>query len=72
MPGSKISSDLENDCFAVSFIPMELRREHKEDYIRVGKSKAEKSLRLDYIERVNKIMCSFGGGFASKGSEKEH
>lgn len=44
MPGSKISSDLENDCFAVSFIPMELRREHKEDYIRVGKSKAEKSL----------------------------
>lgn len=39
MPGSKISNASENDSFEISFIHLELRREHKEDYKKVGESK---------------------------------
>ena len=37
---SKISNAPENDSFAVSFIHFVLRREHQEDYMKVGESKA--------------------------------
>ena len=33
----------ENDSFAVSFIHLELRRKHKEDFLKVGKSKVLES-----------------------------
>ena len=35
MLGNKISDALENDSFAVSFIQLELRRDGKEDYMKV-------------------------------------
>lgn len=41
MPGRKISNALENNSFAVSFVPLNLRREYKEDYMEVGKSKVK-------------------------------
>lgn len=70
MPESKILSALTNDCFAVPFIHLELRREYKEDYLKVGESKVGKSL-LDY-RIVNKILCcSLEDDYFSEGSEKE-
>lgn len=36
MLGNKILNVLENDSFAVSIIPLELRRECKKDYMKVG------------------------------------
>ena len=45
-------------------------REHKEEYMMVGKSKARKTLGLDY-RMVNKILCSFEGGYSSEESKKE-
>lgn len=36
MMGSKISNVLENGSFAVSFMSLELRKECKEDYMKVG------------------------------------
>ena len=59
MLGSKISNSPENANFAVSFILLELRREQKEDYMKVEESKG----RLDY-RIVNKIMCSQGGNLS--------
>ena len=50
----------------VSFIHLELRQEHKEDYGKVGESKAELGYRT-----VNTIMCSLESGYASEGSETE-
>ena len=48
MLGSKISVALENNNFAVSFIHLQLRRDHKEDYIMMGESKAGIGLQ-DYV-----------------------
>lgn len=39
MLGSKISNALENNSFAFSFMHLELRKEFKEDYTKVGESK---------------------------------
>lgn len=44
---------------------LELRREHKKDYMKMEKAKWG----LDY-RTVNKIMCSLESGCTSKGSEK--
>lgn len=41
MLGSKISGALENNSFAVYFMHLRLRMEHKEDYMQVGQSKVE-------------------------------
>ena len=60
---------LENDSFTIYFMYLELRREHKGDYMNVGEREAGKSLWLDYW-RVNKIMCSLKGGYVSQGSER--
>ena len=38
--------------------------------MKVGESKAETSLWLDY-RIANRVMCSLEGGYASKGVEKE-
>lgn len=38
--GSKTSNAPENASFAASFMHLELRRQCKEDYMRVGESKA--------------------------------
>lgn len=38
--GSKILHALKNDSFIVSFIHLELKREHKEDYMKVKENKA--------------------------------
>lgn len=69
--GSKISTSPKNDNFAVLCIHLELRRELKEDYMKVRESKAGKFLLLDYTI-VNKIIYSIEGGYASKGSQKEY
>lgn len=37
--GSKILNALKNDSFAVCLIPLELKRDHKEDDAKVGESK---------------------------------
>ena len=39
--GSEVSNALKSDSFSFSFMHLELRREHKEDYIKARKSKAE-------------------------------
>lgn len=39
MSRSKILNTLENDNFEVSFIYFELRRESKEDHLKMGESK---------------------------------
>lgn len=45
---------------------LELRREHREDEMEMGKSKV-------YYRVVNKIMCSVvEGGYTFEGSEKEN
>lgn len=44
---------------------LELRREHKKDYMKMEKAKWG----LDY-RTINKIMCSLESGCTSKGSEK--
>ena len=41
MPGNKISNAPENVSFAASFTHLEFRRECKENYMKVGKSKVE-------------------------------
>lgn len=44
MPGSQILNGLEKDSCAVSFIHLELRRDYKAGYMKVGESKV--SIRL--------------------------
>lgn len=39
MLGSKISNAQDNNSFATAFMHLRLRREFKEDYMRVGESK---------------------------------
>lgn len=39
LPRSKISNAPQNDSFAVSFLHWELRREHKEGYMKAKESK---------------------------------
>lgn len=46
--------------FCSSLHTFGIRRECQEDYIKVGESKVEESLRLDY-RIVHKIMCSLQG-----------
>ena len=57
MPGSKISNTPQNYSFAVSFMHLKLRREHKEDTRRWQKAKQGLNYRI-----VNKIACSLKGG----------
>ena len=38
MPRNECSDAPENDSFALSFVPLGLRRKCKEDYLRVGES----------------------------------
>ena len=66
LPGSKMSNAPENDSFAVSFIHVELRRDCKRDYVKVGESNVGSVYRI-----VNKILCFLEGGYASQGSEEE-
>lgn len=74
LPGSKLSTDWENapknDSFSIPFLYLELRREHQEDYKKVRKSKAGKSLWLDY-KIVYKILRFLESGYTPQGSEKE-
>lgn len=51
----------EYDSFALSFIHSKLRKECKEDYLKVGGSKA--GIRLQTV----KIMCSLEGGHPLEG-----
>lgn len=44
MLGSKIPNAPESNSFAVSFILLELRRKHKENYMKVRESKAGRFL----------------------------
>ena len=48
MLGIKISNALESNSFAVSFMHLKLKRGHKEDYRKVGESKAGVGLD-DYV-----------------------
>lgn len=57
---SEISDAVEMDSFAMSFMHLVLRREHKEDYTEVGGSTARWG--MDY-RIVNKITCSLEGGY---------
>ena len=66
MLGSRISNSLDNDNFAVLFIDLELRREHTEDYMKVGESQREAIL-WSHCRIVNKIMCSLEGGYPLRG-----
>lgn len=59
MPGSKWSK---NYGFTVSFLCLELGREHKENYMMVGESKVETDWITGYFNR----WCA-----PSEGSEKE-
>lgn len=43
---------------------LELKREHKEDKMKVGESKV-------YYQVISKILSSLEGGYTSEGSEKE-
>lgn len=56
MPGNKLSNAPENDSFVVSFIPLELRREYRKDYMKVGQSRQGLGYRT-----VNKITCFLEG-----------
>ena len=47
MLGSKISNALKNNRFAISFMHVRLRREHKEDYLRVEGSRVSIGLEDD-------------------------
>lgn len=58
MLGSKISNAPETESLAVSFTHLKLRREHEEDYMKVGESKVGIGLQGSYI------MCSLEGGHA--------
>lgn len=49
IPRSRTSNVLVNDSFAVAFIHLELRRKHKEDYMKEENGKCRV---------VNKIICS--------------
>lgn len=67
MPGNKISNAPENKRFAVSFMLLELRMVHKEDYMKWEKARQG----LDY--RIVQIMCSLKGGPLQKeGSEETY
>ena len=54
MPENKIPNALENNSFAVSFMHLKLRGEHKEDYMEVGKSKVGLGYKV-----ADKIMLSW-------------
>lgn len=55
--------------FSIPFIYLELRRAHKEDCKKVRKSKAGKSLWLDY-KIVYKILCFLESGYTSRNLKK--
>lgn len=57
-------SDAPECQFAVSFMHLELRRELKEDYMRVGESKVGFKYRI-----ANKIICSLESGHALEGGD---
>lgn len=59
MPGSKLSSAFQSDSFTVYFMHLELKKEQKKDYMKVGQT----GLGLGY-KMVNKIMCSLEGGYS--------
>ena len=59
---TKISNALANNSFTTSFKHLKLRKEHKEEYLKVGARKVG----LDY-RIVKKIMCFLKGGYAFKG-----
>lgn len=50
---------------AVSLMHLSLKMQHKENYVKVGECKVGIGL------QVNKIMCSFYGGYSFEGSDKE-
>lgn len=56
---------LQRMSFVVPFVHLELRRESKEDYMKVGESKVG----LDY-RIVQKILYSLECAYASEGSKK--
>lgn len=62
MPGSKLSNAPENDSFVVSFISLELRREYRKDYMKVGQSRQGLGYRT-----INKITCFLEGSHACRG-----
>lgn len=59
-----ITNAPENNSFAVSFMDLKLRSEHKEDYAEVGESKA------GWNYRIVKIICFLEG--VQEGSEKRN
>lgn len=59
-PGSKISNAPKNNSFVASFMPLKLRRDCMEDYIRMGESKIGIGLQQDYM-RSSMITAYFKG-----------